>query len=148
MCSSRKNPYPPNGRSLEIPRGRGVLKAKILEAKYEVKLEFPGGTGGAKQKTFHGGSMDIFWNCTFECHKTKLKVMILLLLITTDVNSTMNQSELKANTCNQCQARENASKQVKIGFGFNSDWLTKWQKFCQPVREHCKAKPKQMRNYF
>ena len=23
MCSSRKNPYPPHGRSLEIPRGRG-----------------------------------------------------------------------------------------------------------------------------
>ena len=29
------------------------------EAKYEAKLEFPGG-GGTKQKTFCGGSMDIF----------------------------------------------------------------------------------------
>ena len=51
---------------MEIPRGRGVLKAKILEAKYEAKLEFPGRIrmGDAKQKTFHGGgSMDIFWNC-------------------------------------------------------------------------------------
>ena len=66
MCSSRKNPYPPHGRSSEIPRGRGVLKVKILEAKYEAKLEFPGGTGGAKQKTFRGGSMDIFWNCTVQ----------------------------------------------------------------------------------
>ena len=36
-------------RSLEIPRGRGVLKAKLLEEKYEAKLEFPGGWG-AKQK--------------------------------------------------------------------------------------------------
>ena len=67
MCSSRKNPYPPHGRSLEIPRGKGV---KILEAKYEAKLDFPGGgggggMGGAKQKTLlHGGSMEIFWNCT------------------------------------------------------------------------------------
>ena len=34
MCSSRKSPYPPLGRSLEIPRGRGVLKVKILEANY------------------------------------------------------------------------------------------------------------------
>ena len=25
----------PHGRSLEIPRGRGVLKVKTLEAKYE-----------------------------------------------------------------------------------------------------------------
>ena len=58
-----KNPYSPHGRSSEIPMGSGVLKAKILEAKYEAKLEFAGGMGGAKQKTFSGGSMDIFWNC-------------------------------------------------------------------------------------
>ena len=69
LCSSRKNPYPPHGRSLEIPRGRGVLKVIILEAKYEAKLEFPGEMGGAKQKTFCGGSMDIFWNCTFYTNK-------------------------------------------------------------------------------
>ena len=40
-----------------------MLKVKILEAKYEAKLEFPrgkGGGGGAKQKIFRGGSMDIF----------------------------------------------------------------------------------------
>ena len=46
MCSPRKHPYLPHGRSSEIPRGRGVLKNKILEAKYEAKLEFPGGKGG------------------------------------------------------------------------------------------------------
>ena len=49
MCSPRKHPYPPHGRSSEIPRGRGVLKNKILEAKYEDKLEFPGGKGGGGQ---------------------------------------------------------------------------------------------------
>ena len=65
LCRSRKNPYPPHGRSLEIPRGRGgVLEAKFLEAMYENKLEFPGGGGESKQKAFHGVSMDIFWNCT------------------------------------------------------------------------------------
>ena len=64
LCSSRENPYPPHGRSPEIPRGRGVLKPKISEAKYEAKLEFPGGREGAKQKTFLGGVMDISWNCT------------------------------------------------------------------------------------
>ena len=46
MCSSRKNPYPPHGRSLEIARGRGVLRATILEALYEDKLELPGGGRG------------------------------------------------------------------------------------------------------
>jgi len=41
---------------LEIPRRRGVLKPKILEAKYEAKLEFLRGRGGdAKQKPFVGG---------------------------------------------------------------------------------------------
>ena len=43
--------------------GGGVLKAKFLEEMYENKLEFPSGRGVAKQKTFHGGSMDISWNC-------------------------------------------------------------------------------------
>ena len=33
----------PHGRSLEIPRGRGGLKAKFVEEMYENKLEFPGG---------------------------------------------------------------------------------------------------------
>ena len=27
MCGSRKNPYPPHGRSLEIPRGKGGLES-------------------------------------------------------------------------------------------------------------------------
>ena len=44
--------------------GGGVLKAKFLEAMYENKQEFPEGRGAATQKTFCGGSMDIFWNCT------------------------------------------------------------------------------------
>ena len=61
LCSSRKNPYPPPGRSLEIPRGRGILKVKILEAKYEAKLEFPGGRG---VQTLHGGMWIFFWTCT------------------------------------------------------------------------------------
>ena len=45
LCSSRKDPYLPHGRSLEIPRGRGILEAKFLEAMYENKLECPGGRG-------------------------------------------------------------------------------------------------------
>ena len=50
MCSSKKNPYPVHGGALNIPRWREGLTVKILEAKYEAKLEFPGGTGSAKQK--------------------------------------------------------------------------------------------------
>ena len=53
LCSSRKNPYPPHGRSSEIPRRWGVLKVKILEAKYEAKPEFPGGMGC--KTTIYGG---------------------------------------------------------------------------------------------
>jgi len=40
LCTTRKNPFTPHERLLEIPRGRGVLKAKVLEVKYETKLEF------------------------------------------------------------------------------------------------------------
>ena len=32
---------PGQGRSLEIPRGNGVLQVKIVEGNYEAKLEFP-----------------------------------------------------------------------------------------------------------
>ena len=55
MCSSRKKPNPPHGRSSEIPGGRGVLKVKILEAKYKAKLEFPGETGVQNRKPSVGG---------------------------------------------------------------------------------------------
>ena len=64
MCSSRKYPYPPHGRSTEIPRGWGVSKAKIFKGKYGAKLEFPEGWGDFNQKTFRGRGMDIFWNYT------------------------------------------------------------------------------------
>jgi len=50
-----KNPYPPHGRTPEIRKGRGVLKAKILEAKYEAKLEFLEGRGMQNKKPSLGG---------------------------------------------------------------------------------------------
>ena len=37
----------------------------------------------------------------------------------------MNQTELKANTCSQCQVWENVCMQVMIAFGFTSDWVAK-----------------------
>ena len=59
-----------HGRSLEIPRGRGVLKVKILEAKYEAKLEYPGGMGGGggqNKKTLPWGEYGYF----LELHNVK-----------------------------------------------------------------------------
>ena len=59
--SSRQNPYPPQGRSLEIPRGRLVSNTKILEAKNEAKLEFPeGGGGGVQNKNLPWGECGHF----------------------------------------------------------------------------------------
>ena len=43
LCGSRKYPYPPQGRSLEISRGRGISNAKKFKGKYKAKLEIPGG---------------------------------------------------------------------------------------------------------
>ena len=50
-----QKPYPPHGRSLKIPTGRGFLKRKILDAKYVAKLEFPGGPGVQNKKPSVGG---------------------------------------------------------------------------------------------
>jgi len=47
LCGSRKYPYTHHRGSLEVLRGRGVLK-------YEPKLEFPGGEG-SNQKTLPRG---------------------------------------------------------------------------------------------
>ena len=51
----------------------------------------------------------------------------------------MNQSELEANTCSRRQTRENACRQVAIGFGFNSDWSRKWrsQTVATQNQSHC-----------
>ena len=45
MYSSRKYLCPPQGRLMEIPRGRGVSKAQFFEGKYDTKMEFPEGWG-------------------------------------------------------------------------------------------------------
>ena len=60
----------------------------------------------------------------------------------------MIQSELKTNTCNLRQARENACEQVAIGFRFTSDWLGKWREFLKPITQRSNAKPKQSANLF
>ena len=65
MCGSRKYPFTPNGRSLEILRGREVVEAKLLGEEYEAKLEFPGGGGGVTiQKKLLWGGVWIFSGTT------------------------------------------------------------------------------------
>ena len=56
---SRKYPFPPHGRLMEILKGRGISKAQIFKGRYQAKLEFPGGHTGVrfKLKTFHGRGM-------------------------------------------------------------------------------------------
>ena len=43
----------------------------------------------------------------------------------TDENNPSNQSELAANACSRRQARENACKQVSIGFSFKNYYSKK-----------------------
>jgi len=47
LCSSRKYPYPPQRRLMEIPRGRRVSKAQSFEGQYGTKMEFPESLGGS-----------------------------------------------------------------------------------------------------
>ena len=46
------------------------------------------------------------------------------------------------------QARENAGNQFVIGFNCTSDWSRKWRELPRPIKERCKAKPKQSRMTF
>ena len=49
MCSSRKYPYPPQGRLTEIPRGRGFQKANFFKESMTLKWNFRLG-GGVQAK--------------------------------------------------------------------------------------------------
>ena len=83
MCSSRKNPNPPHGRSLEIPRGRGVLKAKVLEAMYENKLEFPGGRGAQNKKPSMGGVWIFSGTAQYPYHTTTDNAFVVITALIT-----------------------------------------------------------------
>ena len=54
----------------------------------------------------------------------------------------------QVNTRNRCQARENGSDQVAIGFSFASDWLGRWREISKAVTKRSKAKPMQPRITF
>ena len=63
----------------------------------------------------------------------KPKPKQLLRLITTGTNSSMNQSEFLAITCNAPEAREISRVYGAIGFGFASDWLKNWHESFKPI---------------
>ena len=50
----------------------------------------------------------------FQQSVVKPKLKKFLWPITTDVNSTISQSELKRNTCNLCQVQENVCDQTQL----------------------------------
>ena len=62
----------------------------------------------------------------------------------------MDQSEFEANTCNRCQARENACQRGTVGFGFVSHWLIEKvaRVWLNQSRSVVKQNRKQTRNYF
>ena len=49
----------------------------------------------------------------------------------------MSQRELEAKTRKQ---RENACNQVVISLSIESDWLSKWREFSEPITERGKEK--------
>jgi len=55
----KKKSIPTRWKVIGNSWGEGVLTAKILEAKYEAKLEFPGG-GGCKTKNLPWGEYNYF----------------------------------------------------------------------------------------
>ena len=63
----------------------------------------------------------------------KPKPKQLLQPTTTGTNSTMNQSQFLAITCNSLDAREKSRVQGAIGFGFASHWLKNWRNSFKPM---------------
>lgn len=65
MCNSRIYPYPPQGGSIEIPRGRGFQQAILKKSKVNWKSQRGDEAGGLNHKTInHGMGMDSLWNNT------------------------------------------------------------------------------------
>ena len=63
----------------------------------------------------------------------KPKPKQLLQPTTTGTNSTMNQSQFLAITCNSLEAREKSRVHGAIGFGFASHWLKNWRDSFKPI---------------
>ena len=63
----------------------------------------------------------------------KPKPKQLLRPITTETNSSMNQSQFLAITCNSLEAREKSRVHGAIGFGFGSHWLKNWRDSLKPI---------------
>ena len=65
----------------------------------------------------------------------KPKPKQLLRSITTGTNSSMNQSQFLAITCNSLEAREKSRVRGAIGFGFASasHWLKNWRESLKPI---------------
>ena len=65
---------------------------------------------------------------SIECCKTKTKV---------NTSTNQNKGEYHKEPV-RTQARENASNQVVVGFGFVSDWLRRWYEFFEPITDRVK----------
>ena len=63
----------------------------------------------------------------------KPKPKQLLRPITKGTNSSMNQSQLLAITCNSPEARGKSRVHGAIGFGFASHWLKNWRESFKPI---------------
>ena len=68
----------------------------------------------------------------------KPKPKQLLRPITTGTNSSMDQSQFLAITCNSLKARE---KSRAIGFGFASHWLKNWRDSFKPINKRSNRNP-------
>lgn len=68
MCSSRKCQYLPHGMSMEIPKGRGWGKAKILKKNWNFQR---GGRVQSKRPSV--GCMDIFSGTTHTAEHVSTK---------------------------------------------------------------------------
>ena len=124
MSSSRKYPYLPHGRLMEIPRGRGMAKANIFKEKHGAKLQFLEGWECAclNPKNLPWEGYGLFWSHTI-CFITKSKeakpwlhvpcsflLLQKLLIFQQNLPSSMDKSSCTKNKHQQSRVHNSKSK--------------------------------------
>ena len=87
-----------------------------------------------------------YFNRRFSIACLKTKTNVITLTYHKRPKNIRNQSELEADTCNRCQARENVCEQVTVGFLLLLIGRKSGASFSKPMGDHRKTNANE--NYF
>ena len=112
-----------------------LTRFKIPQYK-ECEADVFGGSLFSQRMMMGQGSKSRLCNlfrAVFKWLSKKPKQSWLLRPITTGADSSMNQLQFLAITCNSLKEREKSRVHGAIGFGFDSHWLKNWRESFKPI---------------